>query len=88
MKKKKDFELRKIGDENVLIALGAKSIDFSKIISFNGSATKLWNALGDEDFNESDLASMLTEWYDVDDERALQDARNLIDAWYNAGIIE
>ena len=88
MKRKSDFELRKIGDENVLIALGAKSVDFSKIISFNDSAAKLWNELGEKDFNEKDLASMLTEWYDVDSERALKDAEDLMNAWYNVGIIE
>lgn len=88
MKKKRDFELRKIGDENVLIALGAKSVNFSRIISFNTSAAKLWEALDYEEFNEDNLVSMLMDWYEVDREVALKDAKILMDSWLNAEIVE
>lgn len=88
MKKKRDFELRKIGDENVLIALGAKNVDFSRIISFNESAAKLWNELTYDEFNEEDLATMLTYWYEIDMESALMDAKTLMQAWFEAGITE
>ena len=42
MRIKNGFELRKLFQENVLLASGEENIDFSKIISMNESAAFMW----------------------------------------------
>jgi hypothetical protein len=53
------FELRKVCDENVIVAYGRKNIDFSKVISLNESAAYLWNAVIDKEFTCQELAGLL-----------------------------
>ena len=50
------FELRKVCDENVIVAYGRKNIDFSKVISMNDSAAYMWNAVVGKDFTYQELA--------------------------------
>ena len=41
MKTKQDFELRTVAGENILVATGKMSTNFSKLISLNASAAYL-----------------------------------------------
>ena len=42
MRLRKGFELRQVCGENVLMAEGLDTIDFSKLVNFNETATFLW----------------------------------------------
>lgn len=88
MKKKKGFELRRVGTEEILVATGVEHIDFGHIISMNPSAAWLWTRAGEEAFGENELAAWLQERYEVDESTACADARRLLDQWLEAGIIE
>lgn len=88
MKIKKGFELRRVGDENIIVAKGAGNIDFSRIISLNESAAKLWEEVKEKEFDADMLAELLLSWYDVSPERALADSEKLIMMWNEAGIAE
>lgn len=74
--------------EAVIVALGKKNINFSKIISLNESAAYLWNKVVGEEFDDQRLAQLLTEEYDVDLETALIDARKTMNDWREAGLAE
>lgn len=74
--------------EAVVVALGKKNINFSKIISLNESAAYLWNKVVGEEFDDQRLAQLLTEEYDVDLETALIDARKTMNDWREAGLAE
>lgn len=89
MKAKKGFKLRQICGENIIVADGIENIDFSSIISMNESSAYLWQAIQDkEQFSTEELATLLTEQYEVDEATALADCQTLVDQWLKAGIIE
>ena len=94
MKAKKGFNIRKICGKNLIIAEGKENIDFDSIISMNESSALLWNEIQGKDFNDETLAKILMESYQIDDatplphSQALEDAKNIIKEWEDAGIIE
>lgn len=87
MKIKPGFELRSICGENIVIAHGVENIDFSHLITLNDSAADVWNAVVGKDFELSDIVSVLLKEYDVDEQTATTDAKQLIEVWKKAGLI-
>ena len=89
MKAKPGFNLRDICGECIIVAEGKENIDFSNIISMNESSAYLWQHIVDRpSFTVDDLATLLTEEYDVDNTTARNDAQQLADKWLEAGIVE
>lgn len=88
MKTKKGFRLRNICGENIIAAEGIENIDFSRIISMNESSAFLWKKVEGKEFTEDELVSFLTEEYEVDEETARNDVKQLVAKWQKAGIIE
>ena len=89
MKAKKGFKLRQICGENIIVADGIENIDFSSIISMNESSAYLWQAIQDkEQFSTEELATLLTEQYEVDEATAKADVKALAQQWIDAGILE
>ena len=55
----------------------------------NESAALLWKAIVDkESFTAEDLAQILTDNYEVDEETALTDAKAIAAKWIETGIAE
>lgn len=88
MKIKKNFTLRKVLSEYMIVAEGIENIDFSKIISLNESSAYLWEKLQGKDFTPESMAELLTEEYEVSYETALADCKALADKWIEVGIAE
>ena len=88
MKLRKGFALRQIGIDHVVVPEGIEVIDFNKLISLNGSAKYLWEALQDNEFTVQDVAKLLTDKYEVEEATALADAEKLIKKWQEIGLIE
>ena len=89
MRTKKGFNLRTVCNENIIVAEGKENIDFSNIISMNESSAYLWKKVQTMDcFTIDDMAKLLCEEYDVDFEKAKEDATSLAEQWKKAGIIE
>lgn len=89
MKVKRDFNLRNVCGEYIIVAEGKENIDFTSIISMNDSSAYLWRQIRFKDnFNEDDLVNLLMSEYDVDKETAQSDVKDLISQWSKAGIIE
>lgn len=87
MKIKKGFELRVVCGENIIVSYGEENMDFSKVISLNESAAYLWNAVRDKDFDETVLAELLQQEYDVDKDTALNDAADMLRDWESIGLV-
>lgn len=93
MKAKKGFKVTDVCGSHIVIAEGEENIDFSNIISMNDSALLLWNSIQGKDFTVEDLANILMENYQIDDntplpkDKALKDAQEVADQWKEAGII-
>lgn len=88
MKLRKGFALREICGERILVPEGIDVINFNKLISLNGSAKYLWEALQDKEFTVQDVAKLLTDKYEVEEATALSDAEKLINKWQEIGLIE
>ena len=89
MKTKKGFNLREVCGEKIIVAEGKENIDFSNIISMNETSAYLWeNVAGRDSFTAEDLAKLLTDAYEVDEETALADVQTLMQQWISAGIVE
>ena len=88
MKAKKGFNLRTVCNEQIIVAEGEANIDFSNIISMNESSAYLWNEITGIDFTPEILAKLLLERYEVSEDTALNDAKNVSEQWMKAGIIE
>lgn len=88
MRIKKNFTLKEVCGEYIIISEGEENIDFTKIISMNESSAYLWNSVMGTDFTVETLAQNLTNEYDVDKETAVRDATTLAKQWLKAGIVE
>lgn len=94
MKVKPGFRLTDVCGSYILIAEGKENIDFSNIISMNESSKLLWESIQDKEFTVDDLAKILMDNYQIDDntplpyETAFQDAKNVVKQWKEAEIID
>ena len=88
MKTKKDFSLKEVCGEFILIAEGKNNIDFSNIISMNESSALLWREIEGKEFTEETLRDILLEHYEVKPEDAVADVQKLIHVWKNCHLIE
>ncbi len=88
MKIKKDFNLREVCGEYIIVAEGKENIDFCNIISMNESSAYLWKQVQNREFDADTLTELLTDEYDVDKETAMKDVKALIEQWVDAGIVE
>ena len=88
MKTKKGFNLRTVCGENIIVAEGIDNIDFSRIISMNESSAYLWQKVEGKEFDEDELTHLLTEEYEVSEEQARADVKQLMQKWLEAGIVE
>ena len=89
MKAKKGFTLRTVVGENIIVPEGKENIDVTNIVSMNESAALLWKSIVDkESFTAEDLAKILTDNYEVDEDTALTDAKAIAAKWIETGIAE
>ena len=83
---KKDFLIRNIAGENVLIGCG-EQVNFSKMLILNDTATSLVSKLQQKnDATSEELAQHLTEEYN-DYEAALADVEELLKQLEELGVI-
>lgn len=76
------------------MAEGKENLDFSNIISMNESSAFLWDKIQGREFTAEDLAQILQDEYQIDDntplpaDTALRDAQAVVEQWKEAGIID
>ena len=81
------FVLRPLGEEFIVIGEGIAQINFNKMISLNSTAAFLWENVEGKDFTVEDLTKLLTDNYEVEEERAAADAAAIAAKWIEAGIV-
>ncbi len=72
MKVKKDYILREIAYEVVVVPTGKEAIRFNGMLTLNRSAKILFEALYQEQTKES-LVNLLLDTYDISQEQAIKD---------------
>ena len=87
MRIKEGYELVTICGEAIVVAHGLENINVSTIINLNESGAYLWHGVEGKDFDAAELARLLCQEYEVDEERAQKDAQKTIHDWASAGLI-
>ncbi len=86
MKIKDGFMLRNVAGKNVVVAVGAASLDFDGLISLNETGKFLWNLLeGGADYDT--LTEKLLAEYDIDEETAKSDVSAFLEKAKEADLI-
>lgn len=88
MKTIEGFRLREVMGQATVVGEGIGQINFSKLITLNGSAAYLWKSVEGKAFTTEVLADLLVQRYGIDAERALQDAAALVEEWLTNQLIE
>lgn len=88
MKIKKNYKLREVAGETIIVNQGTTGMDMTRIISLNSSAKMLYEHLLEKDFSVEDAANVLEEVYGIPHERAMNDANKWIEALKGCNVIE
>lgn len=78
MKIEKEFILREIAGEYVIIPVGKTALDFNGLISVNEVGASLWNML-QEDVTMDELVQGILDEYDVEESVAREDIQEFLD---------
>ncbi len=87
MKIRNGFMLRKVGGQNVVVAVGAASRDFNGIIKLNETGAFLWELLKSERTPEELTEALLAE-YDIDRETASADVETFVERLSRAELLD
>lgn len=87
MKIVEGFILRKVGKEQVVVAIGKASAMLNGLIKLNTSGVMLWNLLKNG-AEESQLVQALQNEYGISQDQAQQDVRAFLKTLRNVGCIE
>lgn len=87
MRIKEGFELREICGEQIILSHGVENIDFTKIISLNESAAFLWHEVENREFSEEELVKALLDAYEVDEDTARRDVKQVLEKWSEIGLL-
>ena len=87
MKVRDGFILREVGDQPVVVAVGAASNYFNGMVRLNATSAFMFEKLQDG-ISEKDLVKAVTEKYEVDDKTAKKDVQSFVETLVKPGIIE
>ena len=87
MRKIKEFVLREIAGESILVPVGKTTLKFNGMITLSETAAFIWKHL-EEAASQEELIGMLREEYEVDEETAETDVRELLKQMIEADMIE
>ena len=82
----KDFILRNIAGESILVATGSATQDFNGMITLNEVATFILENI-EECETEEVLVEKVLEEFEIDEETAISDVREFLDQAIKFGII-
>ena len=87
MKVEKEFVLREIAGDYVIIPTGQTVLCFNGLITVNEIGAFLWNLL-QNDVTVDELVKHVLDEYEVDEEIAREDILEFLDTLVNGGIME
>lgn len=87
MKISKDFIMREVAGEVIVVPTGAAASRMNGLITLNEVAAFLWKNL-QEEHTEEELTRMVLAEYEVDAETAGEDVRKFIEALGQLGMLE
>ena len=86
MRINKEYVLREIAGDYIIIPVGATALEFNGLITVNEVGVTLWNML-QEEVTMEDLALGVLAEYDVQEEVAREDIQEFLDELVKGGIL-
>ncbi len=86
MKIDKNFVLREIAGEYIIVPTGRTALEFNGLITVNEVGMELWKML-QKDVTFDDLLNGILEEYDVDENAAREDIQEFLDRLVKGGIL-
>lgn len=87
MKVQKEFVLREIAGDYVIIPTGKTALAFNGLITVNEVGADLWKML-QSDVTFEELLQGILEEYEVDEETAREDIREFLEKLQQGGILD
>lgn len=87
MKVEKEFILREIAGDYILVPVGDTALDFNGLITVNEIGAFLWEKMK-QDVTVTDLTNDVLKEYEVDEETARADVEEFVSALQAAGIVK
>lgn len=88
MKIKKDYVIKAIGEDIVVVPIKDEAISFNGIITLNKTGKILFESLQKQDLSKEELLERILDIYDVSKEKASQDIDVFIDKCKKQGLME
>ncbi len=86
MRVEKEFVLREIAGDYIIIPTGKTVLEFNGLVTVNEVGVSLWKMLQEEITFDGLVAGILEE-YDVDESVAREDIREFLDKMMDSGIL-
>ena len=86
MKVEKDFLLREIAGEYIIIPTGSAALEFNGLISVNEVGVSIWKMLQNDVTLDELVAGILAE-YDVEESVAREDIMEFLDRLQSVGML-
>lgn len=87
MKVRQGFILREVSGRNVVVAVGNAAKDFRGMIMLNDTGKEIWNGL-QQGLDEKAIAKNIAGIYAVDEKRAEEDVRKMIQKMMDHGFLD
>lgn len=87
MKLNKNYIVKNLADETILVHQDEHNVDFTKIINLNEVAVVIINKI-QEGLNANEIGKYIASEYDVDELTATKDAEEFIKKLIESGIVE
>ena len=86
LKSDKEYVLRQIGDDYIIVPVGKTTLSFNGMITVNETGAFLWEQLI-KGTNKEELLRTLIETYEVTQEEAERDIDEFLDVLYKNNIL-
>lgn len=87
MKVKSGLKLREVGNMYMIVEADSRSVNLTNVYNLNATAADIWKYAAASDFTLAQLATYVSEEYDIDYDSALNDVTALVEEWIEAGIV-
>ena len=86
MRIKSGFVVREVAGKTLAVAVGERSREFRGMITLNGSAGVIWDAL-QSDTTEEQIVDRLLSEYEIDRDTAAQDVAAFVQKLRESGVL-
>lgn len=87
MRLKENYNIRKIGDEYMMVSQSGSGLDYTRVVSLNGSAAFLIEKVKGRDFTVEELIGLLVENYGIARDIAKADVDVLVEKMVKEGLV-